>query len=383
MAISNALGFWAAMLLAASAVIVPTPSIAETEGRNFLVLPGEICMASNGAPFLVEVKKEVGTGRIALRLAKSENWSAASSAAHQVMSEDHLYVFRGRSDFVFTRLDLDGKIEMGGCRAIDLIYRELELRAILEATASMEANFADVLDEKQIIKDELDSALSENLTLEQNTRLLESRLSETSSELSALKLTAENLRIQAQEQNAELASIKGELTRLKAQLTVALAARNRAETELERATVEIDALRAVNTQLTQETQASTTDALSDALSAETIEMGKASAGRNPLMDLTNAELDTFRREVMQCWMIDPGSAASRVSLVVSFDMTPEGKPISDSIFLVSFDGVDIEAVERAFQSARRAILRCGAKGYTLPTTKYESWKTVELSFVPF
>ena len=349
MAISNALGLWAAMLLAASAVIVPTPSIAETEGRNFLVLPGEICMASNGAPFLVEVKKEVGTGRIALRLAKSENWSAASSAAHQVMSEDHLYVFRGRSDFVFTRLDLDGKIEMGGCRSIDLIYRELELRAILEATASMEANFADVLDEKQNIKDELDSALSENLTLEQNTRLLESRLSETSSELSALKLTAENLRIQAQEQNAELASIKGELTRLKAQLTVALAARNRAETELERATVEIDALRAVNTQLTQETQASTTDALSDALSAETIEMGKASAGRNPLMDLTNAELDTFRREVMQCWMIDPGSAASRVSLVVSFDMTPEGKPISDSIFLVSFDGVDIEAVERAFQ----------------------------------
>lgn len=499
MAKSNALGFLATMFLAASAVIVPKPSIAETDEGNFLVLPGEICMASNGAPFLLEVKKEVGTGRIALRLANSENWSAASSAAHQVMSEDHLYVFRGRSDFVFTRLDLDGQVEMGGCRSIDLIYRELEARAIIEATASMEATFAEVLDEKKTLKEKLDSVQSANSTLEQNTSLLESRLSEASSELSALKLLAESLRIQAEEKSEEVERLKAEVTRLQAQLAAALAARKQAEVELEGASFEIDALRAANAQLMQETQESpevgtlsqqveqlgsdlntalarsaqlarllteqqnraelaealaateaearrlegeavtcllqaaeesrTPDieflrqqledcragvvpvtlpepklrpsleelevpepkvlpdlkeleaALSDALSEETTETDNT--GRNALMALSTAELESFRREVSECWMIGPGSAESRVSLVVSFDMTPEGKPIADSIFLVSFDGVDIQAVERAYQSARRAILRCGVKGYTLPATKYESWKTVELSFVPF
>ena len=40
------------------------------------------------------------------------------------------------------------------------------------------------------------------------------------------------------------------------------------------------------------------------------------------------------------------------------------------------------AIAAAYQSARRAILRCEKDGYVLPADKYEQWKEVEMTFDP-
>jgi hypothetical protein len=36
----------------------------------------------------------------------------------------------------------------------------------------------------------------------------------------------------------------------------------------------------------------------------------------------------------------------------------------------------------AFDAARRAIIRCGAKGFDLPAEKYAQWREVEMTFNP-
>ncbi|MEM6478789.1 MAG: energy transducer TonB, partial [Pseudomonadota bacterium] len=36
----------------------------------------------------------------------------------------------------------------------------------------------------------------------------------------------------------------------------------------------------------------------------------------------------------------------------------------------------------AFEAARRAIIRCGAKGFDLPSEKYDQWKEIEMTFNP-
>ena len=38
--------------------------------------------------------------------------------------------------------------------------------------------------------------------------------------------------------------------------------------------------------------------------------------------------------------------------------------------------------EQAYEAARRAILRCGAKGYDLPADKYAQWQDIEITFNP-
>ena len=35
-----------------------------------------------------------------------------------------------------------------------------------------------------------------------------------------------------------------------------------------------------------------------------------------------------------------------------------------------------------YEAARRAIIRCGAKGFQLPPEKYEQWRNIEMEFNP-
>lgn len=43
---------------------------------------------------------------------------------------------------------------------------------------------------------------------------------------------------------------------------------------------------------------------------------------------------------------------------------------------------EIQAVADAFCAAKRAVLRCGRDGYTLPVEKYDQWRDIELRFDP-
>lgn len=98
--------------------------------------------------------------------------------------------------------------------------------------------------------------------------------------------------------------------------------------------------------------------------------------------LTGSERDSFRAAIHRCWVVDPGSESARVVTTVAFEMDPEGRVLTDSIVMLRTSGGAEYAIKSAFESARRAILRCQANGYSLPQEKYEQWRYVEMTFNP-
>ncbi|MGR3801913.1 energy transducer TonB [Marinibacterium profundimaris] len=99
--------------------------------------------------------------------------------------------------------------------------------------------------------------------------------------------------------------------------------------------------------------------------------------------LTGGEREALRVGVSQCWSVGSlSSAALATTVVVGVAMTPDGRPVTNSIRLVSFSGGDQTAAQQAFDAARRAIIRCGQQGYPLPAEKYEQWRDIEMTFNP-
>ena len=64
------------------------------------------------------------------------------------------------------------------------------------------------------------------------------------------------------------------------------------------------------------------------------------------------------------------------------ELTIEGKPLANSIYLVGYDGGDDDSAQRAFETAQRAIKECGAQGFELPVDQYVAWQNVEITFNP-
>lgn len=63
-------------------------------------------------------------------------------------------------------------------------------------------------------------------------------------------------------------------------------------------------------------------------------------------------------------------------------MAQDGTPITGSIRMASFSGGSEAAARQAFEAARRAIIRCGARGFDLPAEKYGQWQEIEMTFNP-
>lgn len=121
------------------------------------------------------------------------------------------------------------------------------------------------------------------------------------------------------------------------------------------------------------------DAIADALNQAQEGAGQTNAPLGPPM--TSAERDGLRVAVSQCWNLGSTSTdAMATTVVVMVQMAPNGRP--QSIEMVSSDGPNANATQTAFQAARRAIIRCGANGYNLPTEKYEQWREIEMTFNP-
>jgi len=90
----------------------------------------------------------------------------------------------------------------------------------------------------------------------------------------------------------------------------------------------------------------------------------------------------FALSVVECWVIDPGTEAARITVDIAFSFNPDGTVVTNSLKMVRASAGSEDAIKTAYESARRAILRCGAKGYDLPPEKYGQWKDVEISFNP-
>ena len=87
--------------------------------------------------------------------------------------------------------------------------------------------------------------------------------------------------------------------------------------------------------------------------------------------------------VQQCWNVGSlSSLALETTVVVALSLTQDGKPLVSSIRLVSSEGGTSASVKQAFETARRAIIRCGARGFDLPSDEYDQWKDLEMTFDP-
>ena len=99
--------------------------------------------------------------------------------------------------------------------------------------------------------------------------------------------------------------------------------------------------------------------------------------------LTAGETDALRVAVKQCWALGSlSSEAMRTTVTVRLDVGQDGRPDTGSIRMTGFDGGPQAAAELMFEVARRAIIRCGKNGFSLPQDKYDQWKDLELVFDP-
>lgn len=114
---------------------------------------------------------------------------------------------------------------------------------------------------------------------------------------------------------------------------------------------------------------------------ESADSGATNAPAGPPM--TAGETDAMRVAVQQCWNVGALSMeALRTTVVVAVSVAQDGIPEAGSITLVESNGESDTATRQAFEAARRAIIRCGARGFPLPPEKYETWKNMELVFDP-
>ncbi|GAB5437219.1 energy transducer TonB [Falsiruegeria mediterranea] len=118
------------------------------------------------------------------------------------------------------------------------------------------------------------------------------------------------------------------------------------------------------------------DALAEALtgSQEDIPLGPP---------LTGGEKDGLRLAMSRCWNVGAlSSEALQTTVIVAFSMQRDGKPDAGSIRMLDSSGGSASSAQQAYQAARRAIIRCGAKGYDLPAEKYGQWRDIEVTFNP-
>ena len=87
--------------------------------------------------------------------------------------------------------------------------------------------------------------------------------------------------------------------------------------------------------------------------------------------------------ISPCWNLGASSSAALfTTVVVGMELSIEGKPLANSIYLVGYEGGDGASAQRAFETAQRAIKECGAQGFELPADQYSAWQNVEITFNP-
>ncbi|RPE67090.1 cell division and transport-associated protein TolA [Pacificibacter maritimus] len=120
-----------------------------------------------------------------------------------------------------------------------------------------------------------------------------------------------------------------------------------------------------------------------ALAAESVSGTPAAPSRPAGPPLSAGEKDALRVAVSQCWNTGSMSTeAQRTTVTVGLSMNPDGTPQAGSLKLLSSSGGSSAAAEQAFQTARRAIIICGKRGFPLPADKFDQWSSIEMTFDP-
>jgi len=100
--------------------------------------------------------------------------------------------------------------------------------------------------------------------------------------------------------------------------------------------------------------------------------------------LSDGDKSGFLRQIGNCWNTGTLSTGAQNTIIdMIFDMTPDGRPVSGSVQLDGYSGGSASDADAAFQTARRALLRCaGDSGYDLPRDQYDQWSRIILTVDP-
>ncbi len=94
--------------------------------------------------------------------------------------------------------------------------------------------------------------------------------------------------------------------------------------------------------------------------------------------MSQSELDALRGQVARCWSPPVGAVgAENLNVRLQFNLSRAGKVEGLVRVLNSSNNLTFKA---AADSAKRAVARCDP--YSLPSAKYDAWKTVILNFDP-
>jgi len=115
------------------------------------------------------------------------------------------------------------------------------------------------------------------------------------------------------------------------------------------------------------------------------------ANNDPVVDpnlpvgppLSFPEVDALVAAMEKCW--SPGAlstAAASSTVTVGMKMNADGTPIASSIRMLEGNGPDDQSIKRAYETAKRAVRKCGLRGFPLPSEKYAHWAEIEITFSP-
>lgn len=137
---------------------------------------------------------------------------------------------------------------------------------------------------------------------------------------------------------------------------------------------EDDFLKKLNTALDKPASSSRSKQ-SDAPSAST-------GSRAPVVGppLTFAEKDGLQFAIKECWSVPTGTVDAEKLVVTVSVMLNKNGTVNGQPALVSPKNTSNPGFKRAFESARRAILRCAP--YSMPAEKYGQWQKLEITFNP-
>nr|WP_251363671.1 energy transducer TonB [Epibacterium ulvae] len=125
------------------------------------------------------------------------------------------------------------------------------------------------------------------------------------------------------------------------------------------------------------------DAVGDALAQALAGGAEVEAPEPSGPPLSAGEKDALRVAVSSCWNVGSlSSEALRTTVIVGVSLSQDGKPDVGSIKMLSSSDGSAAAARQAYEAARRAIIRCGAKGFDLPPEKYAQWRDIEMTFNP-
>jgi hypothetical protein len=86
--------------------------------------------------------------------------------------------------------------------------------------------------------------------------------------------------------------------------------------------------------------------------------------------------------IKACWNISSLTPLSlKTSVIVAFTLLEDGKPLISTIRLKTPESGTDKASEEVFETARRAIIRCGSRGFPMPD-RVASSIDVSLKFYP-